>query len=434
MKTPFDRAVPPPIPEAARRKQTQTSPAQTPLEKKGPPPPPDAALRHRTFAQATAESGPKPFTVGVSEATHASPDHPNRNEDSAFISARRGLAFVADGMGGVPAGELASGIAASILDRAALKHLEERATPEQKPALTLVRRVFEAELETPLTQAAVEKATDQLFRTMNDQIEQVVQKSSEALDRAALYLHKQAPADYPLDPFTKQVDRSRLGPEQQRMVTIAASMIGTTGSLQKIWRDAEGKPFVTVGNMGDSRTYLVRNGELLQLTEDHSPITKLKELGVTDIDNKPLNDDEEAEQRIYKEVLINLAEKHPELRHAAAKSLKLSGKTVALRDIRNIITAALGNGSMNNRVNEIKFTPFIATKALQEGDLLLSATDGLIDNRNRDRIQLIANTYRHQGPAAIAKALADDAYHASLQPKGKKDDIRVVATEIRFAN
>lgn len=428
---PFERALPPPPPPEAFRRPTGPSR----LPRAVPPPIPEAALRQRKQTPLAVETGPRPFTLRAAEATHASKEHPERNEDAAFYSTARGISFVADGMGGVPAGELASGVAASILTRESLADLEKHAPSEvDKNAMKLVRRVFDADTNTPLTKDAVEVATQELLSVMNDQIEQKVQKNDAALDRAAKYLHERGNIPNPIDSVTGKIDRSRLSTEARRLTEVAASMIGTTASLSKIWRDKEGKPFVTLGNIGDSRTYILRKGELIQLTEDHSPLTTLKRLGVKDIEGHPLSDEDGTEQRIQKSTLIELADSHPELRLAATKVLSSPGDTVELRTIRNIITGALGNASINKRVNGIAFEPHISTHALQEGDLLLSCTDGLIDNRKRSRMQEIANLYQHQGPEAVAKALADDAYHASLQPNGKKDDIRVVATEIRFAN
>lgn len=428
---PFDRTLPPPPPPEAYRRNTGSSR----LPQAIPPPIPEAALRARKHTPLAVEAGPRPFSLRAAEATHASNEHPERNEDAAFYSTTRGISCVADGMGGVPAGELASGVAASILERQTLADLEKNATTsENRSAMRLVRRVFESDVATPLTKDAVEAATHELLGTMNDQIEQKVQKSGKALDRAAKYLYERGKIPNPIDPATRNVDRNRLTPDAKRLTEVAASMIGTTASLSKVWRDKEGKPFVTLGNIGDSRTYILRKGELIQLTEDHSPLTTLKRLGVKDIEGHPLSDEDGTEQRIQKSTLIELADSHPELRLAATKVMSSPGDTVELRTIRNIITGALGNASINKRVNGIAFEPHISTHALQEGDLLLSCTDGLIDNRKRSRMQEIANLYRHQGPEAVAKALADDAYHASLQPDGKKDDIRVVATEIRFAN
>lgn len=427
---PFGRLPPPLPPEALQR---PTGPARIP--RAVPPPIPEAALRTRKPTPLAVEQGLKPFTLRVGEATHASKDHPERNEDAAFYSAARGLGFVADGMGGVPAGELASGVAASILTRESLADLENSApTGVDKKAMQLVRRVFDADTNTPLTQDAVEVATHELLSVMNDQIEQKVQKSDAALDRTAEYLYQEKKIRNPIDSTTGKVNRSRLSLSEQEYIKSVASAIGTTASLSKIWRDKEGKPFATLGNIGDSRTYILRKGELIQLTEDHSPLTTLKRLGIHDINNIPLSDEEGTEQRIKKSVLIELADAHPELRFAATKAVGIDGDTVELRTIRNIITGALGNASLNKRLNGIAFEPYISTHALQEGDLLVSCTDGLIDNRKRSRMKEIANLYRHQGPEAVAKALADEAYHASLQPDGKKDDIRVVATEIRFAN
>lgn len=429
-----ERALPPPLlPETFRR---PTTPAARNIPKTPVPPPvPEAALRKRTPTPTSVETGPRLLRLASGEATHASPNHPQRNEDAAFYSTARGIGFVADGMGGAPAGELASGAAASILDRSTLQQLETSATNEQDAlAMRLVRRVYEADVATPLTRDAVEAATRELMSVMNDQIEINVQTNPRALDRAAEYCYERKEISASRDPQTGMIDRSRLSKHDQDYVRLAASTIGTTASLHKVWRDREGKPFVTIGNVGDSRTYLFRDGTLVQLSEDHSPITTLKKLNVRDTEGNPLSDEEESDQEIDRETLLKLAETHPELQHAATKAKRLPGKAVSLRSIRNIITSALGNASINKRANQMSFEPNISTHSLREGDILISCTDGLIDNRIRSRIEEITRLYQHQGPQAIAKALVDDAYHASLQPNGKKDDIRVVATDIRFAN
>jgi len=87
---------------------------------------------------------------------------------------------------------------------------------------------------------------------------------------------------------------------------------------------------------------------------------------------------------------------------------------------------------------------------VQEGDILILATDGLFDNLWPDEVKCVVNSLHDEGPGTIAEALVSAAHkrshgsqfspfsHACLQHRlvhegGKPDDITVVASRIKQA-
>jgi protein phosphatase len=130
----------------------------------------------------------------------------SHNEDSVLANARLGLAVLADGMGGYNAGEVASGMATAVLG-SELEHAYESRAPA---AVTD---------DAPYARAAL---TDVIART-----------------NAAIYQAAQSQPQY--------------------------AGMGTTLVAVKFYDDR-----LTVAHIGDSRLYRLRDGELTQLTRDHS--------------------------------------------------------------------------------------------------------------------------------------------------------------------
>jgi len=112
------------------------------------------------------------------------------------------------------------------------------------------------------------------------------------------------------------------------------SNMGTTMTLALIESE-----YLYIGNVGDSRAYLLSNGKLKQLTNDHSLVQELIDSGI-----------------ISKSEAYN----HPE---------------------RNVITRSLGNERFV-RVD-------VFTAIWQKGDILLLTTDGLTGMVNEESIQEI---------------------------------------------
>ena len=152
----------------------------------------------------------------------------------------------------------------------------------------------------------------------------------------------------------------------------AASGMGTTMTVALL---DDGQ--VRIGHVGDSRAYLIRDGELSQLTDDHSLVGELVRSG------KLTPED---------------AESHPQ---------------------RSVITRALGTDP-DVDVDTI-------TIETQSGDLFLLCSDGLYSMVGNDRIQELVERNRGDLDKA-AKALV-----AAANKGGGDDNITVVAFEIADA-
>ncbi len=206
------------------------------------------------------------------------------NEDSVFVYVRPnslgealGIFIVADGMGGHQAGEVASKLAVDTIYERMKRYLERDDGKDTIP------------IHSP-------KKSN---KRQNGQTNYVIKHLREAILDANLAIHKYALA-HPLD----------------------AGNLGTTVAAVVV----KGNQAV-IANVGDSRVYLLREAELIQLTQDHSLVHHL-------IENGQLKPDE-----IYD---------HPH---------------------RSIITRALG------------YNPDVAidifTQRLAPGDRLLVCSDGL---------------------------------------------------------
>ena len=137
--------------------------------------------------------------------------------------------------------------------------------------------------------------------------------------------------------------------------------------------EEDGGDLLLIANVGDSRTYLLRDGELTQLTEDHSLVEDLVREGrIT-----------EAEARI-----------HPQ---------------------RNILTRVLGN-EPDVEVDEFSVIPV-------EGDRYLLCSDGLFNELDDDRIAAVLRRLADPGEVAVELVrLANDV--------GGRDNITVVVVDV----
>src|SRR5919205_1444724 len=156
---------------------------------------------------------------------------------------------------------------------------------------------------------------------------------------------------------------------QRAIEDAAASGMGTTMTVALL---EDGR--VRIGHVGDSRAYLIRDGELSQLTDDHSLVGELVRSG------KLTPED---------------AESHPQ---------------------RSVITRVLGTDP------EVDVDTI--TVETRKGDLFLLCSDGLYSMVGNDRILELVE--RHRGDLdAMAKTLVRAANRV-----GGDDNITVVAFEI----
>jgi protein phosphatase len=135
---------------------------------------------------------------------------------------------------------------------------------------------------------------------------------------------------------------------------------------------------VSFGHVGDSRAYLIRDGRMEQLTEDHSLVNELLKSG-----------------RLSREE----AETHPQ---------------------RSVITRALGTDP------DVDVDTF--SVPVQTGDLFLLCSDGLTDMVSEDSILAVVERHRDDVDRAL-RVLVKEANRG-----GGEDNITVVAFEISDAH
>ena len=161
---------------------------------------------------------PERAPLDVAQLSHPGMVRPH-NEDSVFVDAEAGLAVLADGMGGYSAGEVASGIAVSVISGGLL------------PELRSGRELSKVDVASGLTHAA-----------------QLLQQQIAAANKG-IY------------------EAAQLRPECAGMGTtlVAAVFCGSR---------------VSIGHIGDSRCYRMRGDKFEQLTHDHSLLQEQIDSGV----------------------------------------------------------------------------------------------------------------------------------------------------------
>jgi protein phosphatase len=222
-----------------------------------------------------------PRAKGLSLEIHGVTD-PGRvrpeNEDAIGVYPEIGLAVLADGMGGHQAGEVASGMAIDVVSR----HFIE-----------LFRRAAERESAGELPEAAME-----------------VNAIYDAVQLANNAIHEMAKAR----------------PECAGM--------GSTLVIAVFYGEK-----LSVGHVGDSRLYRYRDGELIQITEDHSVVQELVSRGLLTLE---------------------------EAQHTVGK---------------NLVTRALGV--------DTNVQPDVAEHDLEDTDVFLLCSDGLNDMLSDEEIRKI---------------------------------------------
>ena len=239
-----------------------------------------------------------------------------QNEDSCHAGA--GLAIVADGMGGHLAGEIASELAVATVRNAC------------SPA------------------PVGDGDSESVYPTLSDLVTSVVDANS-AIFRSSIN-----------------------DPAHQGMGTTITLL-----SLLSSETDPTTPSAIGVANVGDSRTYLMRDGELRQVTVDHSFVQELVDTG---------------------QLSPDAARHHPR---------------------RNIVTRALGI-EPDVQVDSWRL-PIV------EGDRYILCSDGLVDEVEDDDIANIVSA--HTDPQACADALVERA-----NANGGRDNVTVVIVDVTDAS
>ncbi len=357
-----------------------------------------------------SERGDTEILTGI--ATEAAPSHPTLPEDSHFVSEERGIALVADGVGGGVRGDLASRKVAQELT------LERLAKSDRMTRLIMSAGRDEPWLNKEDVEAAMRKTVTNMQQAVT-----ALQKDPEILEAARLKLEKKRKIKLdPSDPF----DRRDIAEEARTM--------SSTASLSKVWHNENGKDYRTIAHVGDSRIYRLRQGKLERMTPDHSFVQTVVDLGLPDEDGIPILDDQDITRVVTLATAKKHAKDHPNIASLAdtiewenEKSVKKGGPPVdrlALVDFQNIVTQGIGYPSIK---------PFMRTDEVEDGDTELLCSDGLSDVLTDEQIRAVLIKF-YDDPKRAAQALMRLAYVTSQDAKNiraKPDDITAIVRIFR---
>lgn len=152
---------------------------------------------------------------------------------------------------------------------------------------------------------------------------------------------------------------------------------GSTGTYGIVAETGDSIYQAIIANIGDSRAYLLRDGVLIQLTNDDSAIKNYRP-----------NDHKEIQKRIDNAKNIN----------------DLSPEDKVLFQYINKITKYFGSENSS---------PKTIIKQIFPCDILLLTTDGVHDNLTTDEIKEILSKNKEQDPSVIVKELTTQALFQS---------------------
>ena len=272
----------------------------------------------------------------------------DQNEDCAYKRVEsseegdRGLFIVADGMGGYKAGEVASRLAVETISKALDSFF--KSLPEQ-PTIKLDST-----------------SLDQTMTQSTSSVEQSAMQKTRKLTETAIV----TAIEDQLKVAIQQANRAILRYGEQQS---GARGLGSTVTVALVQNDQ-----AYIANVGDSRTYLLRDKQLTPLTRDHSLVARL-------VESKQIEPEE-----VYT---------HPQ---------------------RNLIYRSLGAGHKNIEVD-------IFHETLHANDSLLLCSDGLWEMvRQQDLLETLSE---QSSPQKICETLIDMA-----NANGGEDNITAVVVHV----
>ena len=302
--------------------------------------------------------------------TQAHEHHPERNEDTILVDRRRGLAAVFDGVGGAEAGEVASQLGARAIRRA-----WKRFVLEQQPDASSNLLVLKHDLD---IQATLHQLLQEAQQAISAEGERRVKRAKQA----------KASREKTKNPVTRSEDKEEKDryPETTAVVALLCQQVGEDGYS------------MTFAHVGDSRIYLLREGQSLQrLTiDDGYFLLKIEDATINAEDALRIDQATGADQ---------LTETEREIFNK-----------------RNGITQSLGH--LTHKKNPT-LTIHTAQTCVLPGDRILLCSDGIHDNLTDAEIETIL---RQEARTITARQLVQCAIERSHEEclRAKKDDMSAV--------
>lgn len=230
----------------------------------------------------------------------------------------------------------------------------------------------------------------------------------------------------PFDASKTSVDEYFKGMLQDANVRVAAEgeKGTTTASIVKVFETPSGLE-AGIMHRGDSRVYLIRNGKLTQVTEDHSilgyglPFVKREIEAVLSRDKIPYN--KQDIDKLTEDEIKNRFERFDYLSQGGGFTDDIDR---AVFELRNWISSFIDGSKRPVKT-------FTSTFKVEKGDQLLITCDGVHDNLTYDEISAIMND-RTLTADQKAKKLTGDAHTRSQDNtiRSKPDDISAVVVAV----
>jgi PPM family protein phosphatase len=176
--------------------------------------------------------------------------------------------------------------------------------------------------------------------------------------------------------------------------------MNTTASVVRIWQGPGSERKAIVGNVGDSRVYIFRNGTLKQITLDDNLLR-------ADYPN-------EKKARAVQEKMNNTVD--------PVKGLNAEEQDLWKK--RNVIAQYLGKENISPRINVVDLLP---------GDQILVCSDGISDNLTDTEIAVIldqSHGLRGATERLINYSLARSRESKQINPRAKQDDMTAIVVGI----
>lgn len=375
--------------------------------------------------------------------TISSTEHPGRNEDAGYVKKEAGIFGVFDGLGGAPAGDLASRMAMMQLTKISMESaIKHASSPQELQDAIETANTFLADSTHPLTEAAVKKAMRTILKRMAKAIATVTETNDPTI--------KEAITQYANIKYRK-ILKHQLNPEDpsdREIIRHAAADIGTTVSFAKIWNDENDKRYITSFQLGDSSIYRLRNGELTKITTDDSLLTDLQNVGLLPSEaeyerqtaSSPHSPDFVDFSVSADDIILRLPPNNP-LVHIANERKKAQDPEskneirLSVHEIRHYVTVHMNN----QQKSALMARP--TTSEVLDGDVFIAMTDGITDNLTWGEIQSLAERKKddpeqlallltsYAGKRAQQEKPTPEDPHA-LHPRAKPDDMTAVVIAV----
>lgn len=330
---------------------------------------------------------------GMFELKDATKEPPKQMEDAGYTDASRGIACAYDGMGAGAAAEYAAG--------AALR--ETQASTQNESAYP--------GLSCPITETVKQEVLEQEVARLMTHLNQVVwnEKNLPVVTERAVELAKK---EHPRVPPTH--------PKFQELLQEYIYSNQTTIAFTKIFQTPDGKTRALCANVGDSRTYLRRNGVWTQISKDHAYSEPLLKTGL--IKNE-LDREQIIQRADIEKVLADTTDAG--VKRALTLLLEIydaeQDSELPLGYFSWVVYGSLG-------YDETEIHPNISCVDLEDGDELYTMTDGPYENLSLDHLEQIRSSITSGDMTETCKAFCEKSREADLKP----DDALVVGQRVKI--